>query len=171
MLYGGVFLKEYLIGVVGIVLICGIISCILPNGKNAKIIQGILKLCCLSAVISPMLYLFQDESKIIKNEIYQDFFSNSVIQTDMQFIQYYSELNVLHIEQLLSDEILEKYNVAVKVSIDWEYVSNNENVTYFDSTIKINKIYLQTQNVISNEIRSAMSEYITNNYCSEVLIE
>ena len=164
-------LKEYLIGVTGIVLICAILSCAIPNGKNAKIIQGILKLSCLIAIMSPLLYLFQYKSYLSQDEgKYPDFFSDSVIQADNQFIKYYSELNVLLAADALANELLNKYAVSVDVKIDWAYDAKDlENTAA--SKIKITRIHIKPKTEIIEKLRIDMWEYLTNKYCSEVLIE
>lgn len=51
-------MSGYLLAIIGIVLLTGILSAVLPEGKTAKFIKGMTKLCCLAVILAPILGFF-----------------------------------------------------------------------------------------------------------------
>lgn len=152
-------MNGYLLSVVGTVLIASVLTAIAPEGKTSGIIKAITKSVCLLAIIAPIpSYLFSENSDK-KNDETESFFSQTVIETDGAYIKYYSEMRIREAEQSLEAELKEKFSVQANVTLQWDYQENE---------IKITKIIVKTQN---GENRAAMWEYLTKNYCSEVMIE
>ena len=90
---------------------------------------------------------------------------------DNHFIQYYSETTVSYLEDRLEKEVYEKYDFSVNISIDWAYEEDNSTDIYDLAKIKINQIIISEKQALSEEDKSILWEYLTKNYCSEVLIE
>ena len=164
-------MNAYLLSVIGTVLLSAILTAIIPEGKTATVIKGMTRLACLLAIIAPIPSYLKNNGLLGGNAADKDSlinFSQTVIETDEGFIKYYSEMRIRNAESVLEEEIFERYAVAVKVTLHWE----NENTdTLGEETIKITEIYVQTENGITEEVAKTMWEYLTKNYCSEVLIE
>ena len=150
-------LDAYLLGVIGTILLGTFLTAILPEGKTSGIVRAMTRLVCLLVIISPVLnFLNNENGKNEKN------FVKSVIQTDESFIQYYCELRVQNAETAIQTELLQSFQTACKVSICWE-LKNDE--------IHVQKILLTVDKNCSEEVKARMCEYVTKNYCSEVLLE
>jgi hypothetical protein len=147
----------YLLAVIGTILLGAFLTAILPEGKTSGIVRAMTRLVCLLVIISPVLnFLNTENEKTEKN------FAKTVIQTDESFIQYYSELRVQNAETAIETQLLQSFETACKVSICWE-LKNDE--------IHVQKIVLTVDKNCNEEVKARMCEYVTQNYCSEVLLE
>ena len=164
-------MKEYLLQVVGITLICSILTAVIPRGRNINIICGVAKMICILVIVAPLLNLLKNRNQNNFDEVYQKIFSDSVIETDGDFIKYYSESTVAYIEQELEREILEKYAFTVFVTLDWEYEEALFQELYSDFKVKIIQIRVDTNEDLNEEEKNVVWKFLTNNYYSEVLIE
>lgn len=150
-------MNGYLLSVIGTVLISALFTAIIPQGKTASLINAIAKLACLLVIVSPVLnYIssYKKDKNIENNSI------KSVINTDESFIEYYSEMKVSEAEEGLEKEILQTFDIVCQLHLDW---IKTEDGVYIQS------ISVQTQG--DDEQKSALYEYLTKNYCCEVLIE
>ena len=162
--------NAYLLSLIGTILLCSIITVIIPNGKTASIIKGVTRLVCLLAIISPIPYFLQNEKGIFGNDKNSNgIFSQTVIQTDDAFIKYYCQLRIRETERALANELLEKFNAETEVVLTW--VMDTDTGNYDTDKIKIVKISVTMQDKVSEEEQIKMSNYLTKNYCSEVQIE
>ena len=164
-------MKEYLIRIVGITLICSILTMIIPKGKNFNVICGAMKIICLLVIVAPVLLFFQNKDNRKLDKIYQEIFSDSVIQVDEEFINYYSESTIDYLEKQVEKEILEMYNHVVWVSVDWEYAVDKYQEIYPDVKVKITQMHVKAEDGLKEEEKKVLSEFLMKNYCSEVLIE
>lgn len=155
-------LDGYLLAILGTVLSSAILTAIVPEGKTSGTVKSIAKLVCLLVIIAPIPKFLQMESFFdeTSEENTETFFSQSVIETDERFINYYSEMRIRYAEQSLETEILDKYALAVDVCLECA-----------TEDLKINKITVKTNKETDEEAKRVMWEYLTQNYCSEVLIE
>ena len=66
--HGGIALNDYLLCVIGTVLICSILTAIAPEGKTSAVIKGVARLTCVLAIISPVLnfLLLQKSNNSVK---------------------------------------------------------------------------------------------------------
>jgi len=171
MFFGGIAVNSYLFSIIGIVLISSMITAIMPEGKMSGIVKSMTKLICLFIIISPIFQFFQNVKRIDAGKFYQDIFKNSVIETDEEFIKYYSESTMSYMENALEQEIFEKYAINVCIWLDWTYSTENIWNLYPERKIQINQIYVRTEQEMNEEEKNILWEYLTQNYCSEVLIE
>ena len=155
-------LDGYLLCIIGTVLLSSILTAIVPEGKTSAVIKGIAKLVCLLVIVSPIPRFLQKENFF--DEADETFFSQTVIQTDEDFIKYYSEMRIKNAESALEQELEKNFSVVVKLSLEWEYGEDT-------NEIKITKIHVEKESEIDEEGEKVMWEYLTKNYCSEVLIE
>lgn len=152
-------MNAYLLAVIGTILLAAVLTAIVPEGKTASVIKGMTKLVCLLVIVSPVLqYVCKDEKKSGDG----DFFSQSVIETDESFIKYYSEMRVRSAETELETELREEFGVTCEVAISWEYE---------EEKIRVTQICVQTAEKCDEEVKRLMCDYLTENYCSEVLLE
>ena len=71
-------------------------------------------------------------------------------------------MRIRNTEAQLETELLQKYEVETRVTLAWEYEEYD---------VKITQITVKTQEIITEVEKKLMWEYLTKNYCSEVLIE
>lgn len=168
-------MSAYLLSIIGTVLLSAVLTAITPEGKTTSVIKGITKLACLLIIVAPVPKFLQSFSSSKGSgqdrENFETFFGESVIQTDMDFIKYYSEMRIRSAETALTRELRDNFSISVAVTLIWELDENVENGVYDVENIEIKKIKVQTENEISEEDKKAMWEYLTKNYCSEVQIE
>ncbi len=165
-------MNGYLLSIIGTVLVCAVLTAILPSGKTSGVIKGIARLACVISIIAPIPQFlgnakpFDTNSKknTSKNNVN---FSQSVIQTDESFIKYYCEMRIQNAENALNEELLEKFSLSVQSDIDWRF---NEETCDSDE-IMITKISVKLQEKGTDKLKDEVWEYLTKNYCSEVLIE
>ena len=156
-------MNEYLLSIVGIVLLSAFLTVISPEGKTSGLIKAVTRLACTLAIVSPILQFFQSGNAAFTDiKKTGDIFSQSVIEAEESFIHYYSELRVRETELALENEIRQMHGLSVTVSLEW--TQENEGVC-------IKKIYVKTGEEQEEEVLENMWEYLTENYCSEVLIE
>ena len=166
-------MNGYLLSIIGTVLICSVLTAVLPSGKTAGVIKGIAKLACVIAIIAPIPQFlgawgdFDTNSEKNAQQTHENF-SQSVIQTDESFIKYYCEMRVRHTEETLNAELAEKFSVQATTDIDWRF----QEESFVDSNeIVITKISVKLQEEKTLEEKNAVRDYLTKNYCSEVQIE
>lgn len=163
-------MSGYVLCVIGTVLLSAILTAILPEGKTAGVIKGITRLVCVLAIVSPVLQFLQSKD-LASSKKTSGIFSENVIEVDESFIQYYSEKRVEETETALAEELATKYGVDVAVTIRWEYEREEYQDKYEWNGIRVTEISIKNKGGASEEIINEMAEYITKNYCSEVLIE
>ncbi len=156
------FISGYLLSVIGVVLISAVLTALTPNGKTAGLIKTLTRLACILIIISPIPNFLK--GKTDGSSIFENFLGNSVIETDEAFIEYYRKLRVESAEEKLEQELLEKYDEACVVSLIWQ--ADDET-----GDIQILAVRVTTETPLETEVKREMSQYISKNYCSEVLIE
>ena len=171
LLYGGDYMSGYVLSVIGVILISAILTAVLPSGKTSSVIKGVTRLACVLVIVMPILVFFQSGEWKIGKTFFQDDFSESVIQTDEAFIQYYSEMRVREAERKLEEELFKEFSVNANVTLRWEIETSEYASYYEDEKIKITRIYVVNDKKQTEEVERAMWGYLTKNYCSEVLIE
>ncbi len=66
-------MKEYVLSVAGIVLLCATLGILLPSGKMGKAINGFLKVACLSVLVAPFARLeFGEGAEWLGDDILTD---------------------------------------------------------------------------------------------------
>lgn len=165
-------MSGYLLCIVGTVLLSAVLTAILPNGKTAGVIKAIAKLACLISIIAPIpKFLQADNFFDILNgknpENPSTNLSSVVIQTDGEFIKYYSEIRIQNTQDALEKELLEKFDTQTQITFVWEF----ENEAIDTDKIHIMQIKIDIQTDIDEKEKEEMWAYVKKNYCSEVLIE
>ena len=165
-------MNEYLLSIVGVILLAAILTGILPNGKTAGLIKSVMHMVCILTIISPIVSFFfagvTSGSGVKKST---SFFSQFVIETDATFIHYNSEMRIAEAERALETEISEQFSMNVSVALGWEMESKEIGRNEVSNLIKITQILVKMQEGQDEEKIKHMWEYLTKNYCSEVLIE
>ena len=162
-------MNEYLLGVIGTILICALLTAILPQGKTSGVIKAITRMACVLAIVAPILKYLQTGS-LHSNINVEGNFTETVIETDETYIKYYSEMRIRETEKALENELAERYAVSVEVHLIWDTVMEYAE-KYSAESIQIKRIEIERISEISEEKAAKMYEYLTKNYCSEVLIE
>ena len=146
-------MSEYLLGMIGTVLLCALLTSIFPQGKTAEIIKSVARLACLVAILAPILRFFVDGGNL------DAFFEKSVIQTDWKFIEYCSEKHIENAENLLESSLYEEFSVMAIISIQWRMETDEEEF-FQTEKIKIEKINVQAQadDTMCKRIQEAIEE-------------
>ena len=159
-------MNGYLLSIIGTVLFSSFIVAILPEGKMSGAIKGVAKMVCLLAIIAPIPQYMQKQEKSKKTQEMQKNFSVTGIQSDVDFIQYYSEMRIRDAEQLLEREIQEKFSYQADVLLKID----DSDLGADTMEIKIACIYVCMSNVDS-EKKTQIQMYLTEKYGCEVLLE
>ena len=101
----------------------------------------------------------------------KEIFSQSVIEGEEAFIEYYSEMRIRETERALEGDLFEKYGLDTKVTLLCEKQTEQVAGKYPSDKIKIKEIRVKLKKSSNEEVLKKMWEYLTKNYCSEVLIE
>lgn len=160
-------MNAYVLSVIGTVIFSAVLICMIPEGKTASLIKGVAKTACVAVIVAPILHFFHTgdiPSFFYKNT--QGIFSQSGIETDSEFIQYYSEMRVRQTQERMQTELFEKYEVRVRVSLEWVRKEKDGNEEIYITKIKVSDMEMQPEEK-KNEVR----EYLSQTYCSEVQIE
>ena len=163
-------MNNYVLSIIGIVLLCAILLAVLPPGKFAAVVKGATRLVCVLAIIAPILTFLKGNDWSI-GKIFDNGLLENSISTDRSFIEYYSETRIRETERRLSEELSEKYSAGVNVEIDWKFEDTTYQNIYQGQQIKIVSIHLTGIELLSEEVKNSMVHYLTENYCSEVLLE
>ena len=164
-------MSAYVLSVIGTILLCAILTAVLPNGKTNTIIKGVARLACVISIVMPVLIFFQSGEWSIGKTFFQDDFAETVIQTDEEFIKYYSQMRVRETQDTLKKALKSEFAVDADVEITWQTEMGEYADKYEEQKIKIVRIVVKNQEKQSEEVEKAMWVYLTENYCSEVLIE
>ncbi len=162
-------MNGYLLSVVGTILLCALLTAILPNGKTSETIGKIARLACLVAIVAPIPKLLQGY-KARDETNGENFFNESGIRTDETFIQYYCERRIELAERALERELQEKFDCSVSTEFVWEWKSEGVSSVYDDEAVYIRQIKLHGESW-NEEERMSVAAYVTKYYCSEVLLE
>ncbi len=165
-------MNDYLLRIMGTILLCALLTAVLPTGKTSAIIKSMTRLACVLVIVAPVLRFFKSGSiESLLQTTGEDFFAKSVISQDNEFIQYYSELRVRETERALEKELSDQYSVEATVQLIWHMETETFASVYSTENIRIESICVETQEEVQEEIKREIWLYLTENYCSEVLIE
>ena len=164
-------MNEYVLLVMGTVVISTFLTAILPEGKTQNLIKGIAKLVCVLTMLSPIVQFFYQG---MNSDIYKNldvFFEESGIETSSDFITYYSELRIENATAQIEKELYAKFSLSVHVELEWSIEKADSYLFYDDEAIKISCIRIQMPSDVEKEVKNQVFQYVKDNYCSEVLIE
>lgn len=162
-------MNEYLLCVIGTVLLSAVLTAITPDGRTSGVIKSITKLVCVLAIIAPIANFFQSG----KMEGEKNSTSNLMetgIQVDGEFIKYYSEKRIAQTQAALEKEIFDAFGVQTSVLLVCERRVYNQGL-YGEELVRVSKIDVVCEKECAEEVRRKMCAYLTEKYCSEVLIE
>lgn len=152
--------SEYLLSITGLVLLSVVTTEVLPIGKTNELIKGLLRLGLYLVVLMPLFDFFIEGFSTKTNKIFEDYFSENVIEMDGEYINYCSEQSIESFEDLLEKQILQEYLIEGDISIEWKY--KNEKIPF---NVCIESIEFSCVNLTKEE-GTAILEYLsiyTNN--------
>lgn len=165
-------MNEYLLSVIGTVILSAVLTAILPEGRTLGVVKAVARLACVLAIVAPVLNFFRSGNLSAFGEKNSDrIFSESVIEAEETFIEYYSEMRIRETERALELELSEKYSVEAEVALAYKRQEERVDGRYASDKIKITGIHVKLKEKSNEEVLQKMWEYLTKNYCSEVLIE
>lgn len=166
-------MNGYLLSVIGTVLICSIITAITPDGKTSSVIRNVAKLACTVAILAPILVFFKtgeiNEGGESKNT--GGIFSQTGIQTDEEFIQYYCEFRVEETQEKLREELVEKFQVQTQINFLWEIREDKVAGLYLSENIFIQEIQIFCLEQTPQEEKEKIENYVKNTYGCGVRVE
>lgn len=122
-------MQAYIWAVCGAVIISALASILLPEGKTGKFINGILKLFCLSVMLTPLFAI------LAAGELPQGGNGSGQTELDSGFIEYMFGRRAEADAEALDAAIESEFSIAVSAEILWDYAEYAYNVT--DVNIKI----------------------------------
>lgn len=165
-------MSAYLLSVIGTVVLSTLFTVILPEGKTSVLIHSIMRMACILAIVAPIIAFFSDGVySFAQGEKSSEFFVQTGIEADSSFIHYYSEIRIEQTEQALSQEISERFEVNTTVELSWRFTENTVADRYEIKDVEITQIRVKTLKTEDEEVLEKMWKFLTENYCSEVLIE
>ncbi len=165
-------MSGYLLSVIGTVLLCALLTAIAPDGKTSATVKGVARLACVLTIVAPVLEFFRSGSlNGLLGENGENFFSQTGIEGDSSFIQYYSELRINETENALEQELFDTYSVTVEVQLDWRMETETVAALYQVERVRIERIRIKLAEEIPKEVEENLKLYVKENYCSEVLLE
>ena len=164
-------MNGYLLSVIGTILLSAILTALIPERKTAALVKAITRLVCVVAIISPVLNFLSSGSLSFSGEKNSGENLKSVIEIQEEFIEYYSEMRIREAEEMLKAELYEKYGLDTEVTLIYERLIETVDGKYASDSIKITQIRVTLHTQSNEEVLQKMWEYLTKNYCSEVLIE
>jgi hypothetical protein len=148
-------MAEYLLSITGVVLISSILTNIMPTGKTSALIRGIVRLCLYLLILSPVYEFVQKRFLGENDKIFQNYFSETVIETDTEYIEYCSEKSIEYVEEMLEKQVLQEHGEVVEI----ELVLDRETKRKQDVKILFLKLFCgATNEVKAEEIRNDLSE-------------
>ena len=148
-------MSEYLLSIVGIVFLSAIVNAILPEGKTSGMVKSVLKLLCVLVILTPFAKIVQKGGAGIEN-----YFSQSVIKIDENFIEYCSEKAISAAQTKIEEEIFQEFGQQSSVKLDWRY----SQVETQGGMMEIVYIYVQS----SEENQAEIQEYLCKKYGCKV---
>ncbi len=164
-------MNGYVLSVIGTVLLSAILAAILPEGKTAVTVKGVMKCACVLIIVTPVLSFFQSNDEIlVSNSYLNGYFEKIGLIEDSRFIQYVSTERVKYAQECLEKELLKEYSAKVRITLEWR---EEERILegYKTTAIKIEKISVQGIDKDNQKLRKDVLEYLTKHYCEEVLLE
>ncbi len=153
-------MSGYLLGIIGTVLLAALVTGIAPKGKTADAVKGTAKVVCLIAIVSPVLHFFVQEGNL------EVFFENSVIETDALFIEYCREKRIESAQAALEKTLEEEFGGAFEVTLVWSSYETQEGF-YEAEQIKIEKVCVQAETPLEEEMLFKIEKYIETGYACE----
>lgn len=156
-------MSGYILNVVGAIVIATIASLIIPSKKTGKMIEGIIKLCVLLVMVSPIINLTEG---IKLDEI---FTTEATINYDSEYLEYVYKNKALQDEKDLKTIIEKEFEAKCDCSVLWvadnlEYKIQKIVVNFSDYGILKNKesifIIEQLSNVIYKKFNLSSVEII-----------
>lgn len=103
-------MKAYVLSVAGAVILCAVLSIVLPSGKMGKFIRGALKLVVLVVLVSPFVS-FLKEGKFSFEE------DGFVLESDTDYLENCESLYSAQKEAELNAYLSETYAVVAKTQV------------------------------------------------------
>jgi hypothetical protein len=150
-------MNEYLLGVVGTVLFASVLQAILPSGKSTQLLQAILRIACITVILTPIVRFF------VEWENLEGIFVESSIQGNEGFIQYCREQRIEDAESFIENDLEKRYSISCEVRLDWKLqeVVFGE---YTEKEIFVEKIIVQTLNQSNSVLQREVETYLWDTY-------
>jgi len=152
-------MNGYILSVIGVVLVSALLTAILPDGKTNGIIKSVTKVACVFTIVAPIIEYF-GENKSLKPE---EIFTETVINGDVNFIDYCSKISVENAKEELEKALKEEIQTEITVELLWNYANEQTQLfgaSYEDRKIQITKALLKTQEELSEESKRTIVEII-----------
>lgn len=149
-------MSNYLLSVVGIVLISTVLTNILPLGKTTALIKNILRLCAYLAVLSPIFEFLNNDSNA-SGKFFENYFSETIINTDESYIEYCSSKSINETERLIEKRLKEEYLVDSSVTLVVENENENGDLKIEKIIVEINDISSEKQEEIKIDFKQEFS--------------
>ncbi len=160
-------MNDYILSVVGVVLVSALLTAILPEGKTNGLIKSVAKVACVFTIVAPIINYFGGDKKL-KNE---EFFLETVINSDLDFIDYCSKISVNNAKDELEDYLFQESGVIINAELLWRYQEGETQVfgtSYDDRKVKIYKALLTANESLNETLKQTVEELVKKTGIDEV---
>lgn len=156
-------MSGYLLSVIGTVLFASILLAILPDGKTSELIKGMARLACLVAILAPVAQFF------VEGGDFNAIFKEKGIETQGAFIEYCSDKHIQETQNLLEDDLKNRYPFIEWVELQCVQETSCEN-GYEEQIIRVQYVKIFVLETISSAQETAVKEYLEQEYgCKGVI--
>ncbi len=160
-------MNEYILSVVGVVLVSALLTAILPEGKTNGLIKSVAKVACVFTIVAPIINYFGGD----KNSKNEEIFSETVINSELNFIDYCSKISVENAKDELEKYLFEETNTKINVELLWRYEESNAQIfgtSYGERKVKIYKALLTANENVNEQKKQTLKELVIETGINEV---
>ncbi len=161
-------MNEYILGVIGTVLLSALILSVLPEGKTATLIKSITKLLCVLSVTAPVF-------QFVSGKNVEKIFDETSIKEDASYIEYCSKKSVEETQKQLEIFIEEEYSLSASVRLQWEYSNVTTDglgvfapIAYGGRAVKIVKICVTVVEALEKDTANGIKSDLEQKFLCEV---
>ena len=100
-----------------------------------------------------------------------EIFSQTGIQTDGEFIQYYCEFRIKETQEKLREEIAEKFQIQTQITFVWEIQEDKVAGLYLSENLFIREAQILCLEQASESLKERIADYVKNTYGCGVRVE
>lgn len=135
-------ISNWILSIIGMVLVLLLIDVLLPNGKTSKIIKSVLAVCFVLVIIMPIRNID------FNNFDYRNFFTDFTI--DQEFVENVRENMVENLKKDCENNL--ENSGYLNVSVDFETSNIDEN-------LQIKKVYVDLRNLVLLDEKLNIDKY------------
>ena len=138
-------MSEYLLMLLGVILLGVLIEVILPSGSTSKYIMGIFSIFVMFSIISPVVKWVKSDYDIT------NYFTKVDIELDKQLLYNINNSKFNALEKEIETHLNDNGYVGVDIDIQFEVVADN---------VEIKQVLADISNLVINNTSSNINRYV-----------